>query len=99
MSDIYLRLAKHLENLIMGYPYNEALLDLLKEMFTPTEAEVALSIPNDLEPLKVVSPQTVAARCDLPESTVTAALQSLAGRNMLYTRQTDQGETGFALFV
>jgi Fe-S-cluster-containing hydrogenase component 2 len=97
MDDIYLRLAKHLENLIMGYPYNEALIDLLKEMFNPLEAEVALSIPNDLEPLKVVSPQTVAARSDLPESTVIEALQSLASRNMLYTRQTEQGQTGFAL--
>jgi len=97
MTDIYMRLAKHLEDLIMGYPYNEALIDLLKEMFSPVEAEVALAIPNNLEPLKVVSPQTIAARCDLPESTVTETLQSLASRNMLYTRQTEGGNTGFAL--
>ena len=97
MNDIYRRLAKHLEDLIMGYPYNEALIDLLKEMFSPVEAEVALAIPNNLQPLKVVSPQTIAARCDLPESTVTETLQSLASRNMLYTRQTEGGNTGFAL--
>jgi hypothetical protein len=30
MKDIYMRLAKHLEDLIMGYPYNPALIDLLK---------------------------------------------------------------------
>lgn len=76
MTDIYLRLAKHLEDLIMGYPYNEALIDLLKEMFNPVEAEVALAIPNNLEPLEVVSPQTITARCNLPESTVTEALQA-----------------------
>ncbi|MBW2479790.1 MAG: hypothetical protein JRF38_07345 [Deltaproteobacteria bacterium] len=97
MTDIYLRLAQHLQDLIMGYPYNDALIDLLKEMFDPTEAEVALAIPNNLEPLEVVSPQTIAARCDLPESTMTEALQSLSSRNMLYTRQTRSGETGFAL--
>ena len=97
MKDVYRRLARHLEDLIMGYPYNEALIDLLKEMFNPLEAEVALAIPNNLEPLEIVSPQTIAARSDLPESTVTEALQSLSSRNMLYTRQTEQGDTGFAL--
>ncbi len=97
MNDIYQRLAKHLEDLIMGYPYNDALIDLLKEMFNPTEAEVALAIPNSLEPLEVVSPHTIAARSDLPESTVTEALQSLSRRSMLYTRQTRSGETGYAL--
>ena len=97
MNDIYHRLAKHLENLTMGYPYNDALIDLLKEMFNPVEAEVALAIPNTLEPLEVVSPQIIAARCDLPESTVTQALQSLSSRHMLYSRQTEQGDTGFAL--
>lgn len=97
MLDIYERLAKHLEDLIMGYPYNPALIDLLKEMFNPVEAEVALAIPNNLEPLEVVSPQVIAARCDLPNSTVIDALQSLSSSNMLYTRQTEQGHTGFAL--
>ena len=59
MSDIYKRLAKHLEDLILGYPYDEALIDLLKEMFSPVEAEVALAIPNNLAPLEVVNPQVV----------------------------------------
>ena len=50
MHDLYIRLAKHLESLIMGYPYTEELIDLLKEMFSPTEARVALAIPNNLAP-------------------------------------------------
>jgi hypothetical protein len=29
MQDLYKRLAKHLESLIMGYPYTDELLDLL----------------------------------------------------------------------
>ena len=71
MNDIYMRLATHLQALIMGYPYNDALIDLLKEMFSPVEAEVALAIPNNLEPLEVVSPQQIAADCALPETSVT----------------------------
>jgi len=52
MQDLYHRLARHLEHLIMGYPYSEELIDLLMEMFSPTEAQVALAIPNDLAPRK-----------------------------------------------
>ena len=97
MQDIYLRLAKHLEELIMGYPFNEALTDLLKEMYNPVEAQVALAIPNNLAPLEVVDQATINARCDLPEANVTEALQSLSDRNMIYTRTTEKGEPGYAL--
>ena len=97
MPDIYMRLAKHLEDLIMGYPFNEALTDLLKEMYNPVEAEVALAIPNDLQPLEVVDRQHIIERCNLPESTVTEALQSLSDRNMVYTRPTATGAKGYAL--
>jgi len=97
MQDIYLRLAEHLEKLVMGYPYNEALPGLLKEMFSPVEAEVALAIPNDLAPLEVVNRQAIVDACDLAESTVIEALNSLAGRSILYSRKTEAGETGYAL--
>ena len=97
MRDIYLCLAKHLQDMIMGYPYNEALTDLLKEMYSPVEAQVALAIPNNLAPLDVVDFETIAARCDLPQSTVSEALQSLSGRNLLYTRTTATGAAGYAL--
>ena len=76
MDDLYIRLAKHLESLIMGYPYTEELLDLLKEMFSPAEAQVALAIPNDLEPLQVVSLEKIAERADLPVPEVAKALDS-----------------------
>jgi hypothetical protein len=45
----------------MGYPFNDGLLDLLKNMFNPTEAEVALAISKNLIPLKVVDLETTAA--------------------------------------
>jgi len=97
MLDIYLRLAKHLEDLIMGYPFNEALTDLLQEMYNPVEAEVALAIPNNLQPLEVVDQQSIVDRCDLTESSVIEALQSLSSRNMLFTRNTEKGDMGYAL--
>jgi len=97
MQDVYLRLAKHLENLVMGYPYSQSLIDLLKEMYSPAEAQVALAIPNDLAPLEVVVADTIASRSDLPASAVIEALESLAARNLLYTRTTASGDKGYAL--
>ncbi|MGD2098589.1 MAG: 4Fe-4S binding protein [Desulfobacterales bacterium] len=97
MDDLYTRLAKHLESLTMGYPYTDELLDLLQEMFNPVEAQVALAIPNDLEPLQVVGLDTIAARSNLPLPEVTQALDSMAGRNMLYTAPTVDGAIGYAL--
>jgi ferredoxin len=97
MQDIYHRLANHLGDLIMGYPFSEALIDLLKEMFSPLEADVALAIPNHLAPLEVVGLETIASRCRLPQSTVAEVLETLAGRNLLYTGATAAGEKGYAL--
>jgi len=97
MEDVYRRLAEHLQNLIMGYPFNEALIDLLQEMFDPVEAETALAIPNDLAPLEVVGRSAIAARSHLPESTVVEALSSMARKNLLFTAPTASGEPGCAL--
>ena len=97
MRDLYIRLARHLENLIMGYPYTEELLDLLKEMFNPTEARVALAIPNELEPLRVTRVKDIVARAELPAPEVTQALKSMAARNMLFTAPTGDGTRGYAL--
>ncbi|MFH1240765.1 MAG: 4Fe-4S binding protein [Pseudomonadota bacterium] len=97
MEDIYVRLAKHLEDLIMGYPYNEALIDLLKEMFDPVEARVALAIPNDLIPLEVVDMETIASRSDLSKEEVKRALGALSSRNMIFTGLTRTGSRGYSL--
>jgi Fe-S-cluster-containing hydrogenase component 2 len=97
MPDIYLRLAKHLEDLVMGYPYTEELIDLLKEMFNPEEARVALAIPNKLAPLEVVGLDTIVSRADLPESTVVPALTSLSDRGIIYSGKMADDTTGYAL--
>ncbi len=97
MENVYHRLAKHLEDLIMGYPFNEALLDLLREMFDPQEARVALAIPNNLSPLEVVDETTITNRSDLQRETVAEKLESMAARDLLYTAQTRTGKKGYAL--
>jgi len=96
MEDTYRRLARHLESLIMGYPYHDALIDLLKEMFSPAEAEVALAIPVDLKPLEVVTASAIASRTSLPESAVMEAFSSLSERNMIYSGVTADGTMGYA---
>jgi len=97
MQDLYNRLAIHLEHLMMGYPYTDELIDLLKEMFSPVEARAALAIPNDLAPLQVVSLEDIAARTDLPLPEVVSALESMAARNILFTALTKDGAKGYAL--
>ncbi len=97
MEDIYVRLAKHMKDLVMGYPYTDELLDLLKEMFSPQEAEVALAIPNDLPPLQVADVETILSRTSLPESTVVETLESLAMRNLIYSGEDSNGKKGYAL--
>ena len=97
MQDLYNRLAIHMEHLTMGYPYTEELIDLLKEMFSPAEAQVALAIPNDLAPLQVVSLENIFARTDLPLPAVAEALESMAERNILFTAPVKDGSTGYAL--
>ncbi|MBE9541128.1 MAG: hypothetical protein IMF01_02320, partial [Proteobacteria bacterium] len=97
MEDVYFRLANHLKDLIMGYPFNDGLLDLLKKMFNPIEAQVALAIPNNLAPLEVVDLETIAVHSELPLSTVVESLDSLSSSSMLYTAPTESGAKGYAL--
>jgi electron transport complex protein RnfB len=47
MTDVYKKLAKHLDNLPAGYPSTESGVELriLKRLFTPEEAEIAMPSP------------------------------------------------------
>ena len=97
MQDIYIHLAKHLEGLVMGYPFSDNLIELLKETYTPVEAQVALAIPNHLPPLTVVGVDDIAGNAAVPKTTVVKALKSLSERNMLFQGKTRDGKTGYAL--
>ena len=53
-QDIYEKLGKHLSLLGMGYPYTEALIEILRQNYTELEAKVALAIPTKVIPLEPV---------------------------------------------
>jgi ferredoxin len=96
-AEVYQRLAAHLRALVMGYPFSEALLALLAEMYTPAEAEVLLGLPTDLDPLEVAPVERVAAGLGRPLAEIAGILESLAGRGLLYSGRLPDGARGYAL--
>ena len=94
---IYTRLAEHLAELSMGYPYSDALVELLATMFTPQEAEIALAMTTDQLPLQIESIGTIAASSGQPEDHVADLLAQMAAKRVVYTAQTPSGRTGYAL--
>lgn len=97
MDDIYIRLARHLENLVMGYPYSDDVLDLLAAMYSPREAEVALAIPGTLKPLETVGAAEIADRAGMSLAEVSPILETLGERGMLYTCTRADGSIGYGL--
>jgi len=96
-DDVYKRLGEHLSALGMGYPMRDDLVDILKEIFTPEEAEVALAIPNKVVPLQAVGVDEIARSIDLPGDELVKVLEELARKGLLYSGKTEDGETGYAL--
>ena len=94
---IYQKLAEHLSGLGMGYPVRDDLIDILKENFTPEEAEVALAIPNTVIPLQPVSVEEISAGLDLPQEKLKEILEGLAEKGLLFSAMMDHGEQGYAL--
>lgn len=96
-KDIYEKLGEHLSTLGMGYPYRDDLIDILKENFTPMEAEAALAIPTGGIPLQPVSMAEIIRSSTLPGEELVEALENLAERRLIFTGKTEDGETGYAL--
>ncbi len=96
-QDIYERLAFHLSTLGMGWPYRENLLDILRENFTPQEAEVALALPSKVAPLHLAGVDDIARNTSLPRKELEDMLESLSERGLLFTGKIREGEKGYAL--
>ncbi len=94
---IYNQLAEHLANLSMGYPYNDALIALLRTMFTPQEVQIALAMATDRLPLQVEDTSAIAARSGLPENEVADLLENMAAKRVVYSAPMPSGHTGYAL--
>jgi Pyruvate/2-oxoacid:ferredoxin oxidoreductase delta subunit len=96
-EDIYKRLAKHLSALGMGYPEKEELLEILRENFTPQEAEVALAIPTKVIPFELAPVEEIASHMKIPKKELNSILSNLAHRGLLFSKKMKGGKTGYAL--
>jgi len=99
-DEVYRKLAKHLASLGMGYPEKEELLDILRENFTPLEAEVALAIPTKVIPFEPVPAKgilTTLDRLEISLDELEGILSNLAQRGLLFSKRLEDGEMGYAL--
>ncbi|MCD4716805.1 MAG: 4Fe-4S binding protein [Desulfobacterales bacterium] len=96
-GDVYERLAQHLSCLGMGYPPTETLIEILKENFSPKEAEVALAIPTRVIPLQPVSVDEIIGKVDLSRAELVDVLEELSQSGLLFSGKTKNGEDGYAL--
>ncbi len=96
-KDVYERLAEHLSTLGMGYPVTEDLLEILRENFSPEEAQVALALPTRIAPFQPVPVDEILPRVDLAGDEVVDILDRLADRGLLFSAETPTGEKGYAL--
>lgn len=86
MTDIFKKLALHLDQLPGGFPPTDDGLEIriLKRLFTPREAEIAVALTLSLEPA-----ETIAQRLSMASSEVTPMLQSMAGKGLIFHRRKD----------
>ena len=82
--DVYMRLAKHLSCLGMGYPEKEELQDILRENFSSLEAEIALAIPTRVIPFEPVPASEIVPGVNISLKDLEAVLSNLAQRGLLF---------------
>ncbi|RLA82696.1 MAG: hypothetical protein DRG31_07045, partial [Deltaproteobacteria bacterium] len=93
-GDVYKRLADHLSKLGMGYPPSDALEEILRECFSPQEAELALALPTAVPPLKLTEVDEIARKVGLPKGELERILEDLARRGLLFSGRTEDGKRG-----
>ncbi len=96
-TDVYERLAYHLSTLGMGYPPTDSLMEILRENFSPVEAEVALALPTSVIPLQPVPVSEMISRTAISEATLYHTLEGLSKRGLVFCGKTPDGQTGYAL--
>ena len=78
-DDVYIRLREFVDGLPSGLPTTEsgAELKLLKKLFTPEEAEMAMRLRLFPEPARVI-----AKRCGMDQSEAAEMLESMAKKGL-----------------
>ena len=88
MSDVYKRLAVHLDNLPGGFPATDSGVEIriLKRLFTPEEAEIALGLTLMLE-----TPSAIAERLKMNEESLASMLETMSKKGLIFSIQPDDG--------
>lgn len=83
MNDVYEALAEHLDHLPGGYPRTETGVEMriLKRLFTPEEAELAICLSMMPE-----APSAIAARTGKEESALASMLEEMACKGLIFRR-------------
>ncbi|BBO70036.1 (4Fe-4S)-binding protein [Desulfosarcina alkanivorans] len=81
MTDVYEKLAQHLDNLPAGYPRTESGVEMriLKRLFSPEEALIATTLTMMPEPVA-----GIAARVDTDEAQLAASLEAMAQKGLIF---------------
>jgi ferredoxin len=89
MSDVYTRLREHLDSLPSGFPSTESGVELriLKRLFTPDEAELALKVTMKLE-----SATVIAERAGLSIEQAEMRLNQLSRKGLIFSIESPDRE-------
>lgn len=82
MTDVYVRLAKHLDNLPASYPATDSGIELriLKRLFTPEEAEAATALTVFPESVEAVAKKLGKSESDIEKLFYSMSQKGLIGR-------------------
>jgi len=83
----------------MGYPVRQTLLEILRENLNPSEAEIALALPNKVIPFSPVSVDEILSRVTMPPGELEQALEGLVQKGALYAGRTPASEKGYASVI
>jgi NAD-dependent dihydropyrimidine dehydrogenase PreA subunit len=88
VNDIYLRLAEHLNSLPGGFPPTSSGVEqrILRRLFTPEEAELAIVLTLIPE-----EPKVIARRAGISKQTAAARLESMAKRGLILREEPEKG--------
>ncbi len=81
MTDIYHRLARHLDHLPSGFPATESGVELriLRQLFSEKEAAIATALT-----MRAETPAAIAARLDQPADDLAPILEAMAKKGLIF---------------